>query len=149
MKDHFGCVVAMKSPAHITLIPPFWFAHEREIELMKTLQLFNSNFVPGKIDLDGFSHFRKRVLYIQLNENVWLSELQSRAEKHFMEKFGDSIKKDDRPFHPHVTIANRDMKPSHFEKAWEHFYNEEFKVSFDTSGISLLKLGPGKWNVVE
>ena len=114
MKDHFGCVVAMKSPAHITLIPPFWLAHEREIELMKTLQLFNSNFAPGKIDLDGFSHFRKKVLYIQVKENVWLSELKSQAEKHFMEKFGDCIKKDDRSFHPHVTIANRDMKPGSF-----------------------------------
>lgn len=30
MKDRFGCVVAMKSPAHITLIPPFWLAHEMQ-----------------------------------------------------------------------------------------------------------------------
>src|SRR5688572_23648220 len=148
MKDHFGCVVAMKSPAHITLIPPFWFAHDREIELIKAVQSFNNDWPIQKIDLDGFAHFRKKVLYIHVKENVLLIELKSQAENHFMEKFADSIKKDDRPFHPHITIANRDMKPAHFEKAWEHFYNEEFKVSFDSSTISLLRLGPGKWNIV-
>jgi 2'-5' RNA ligase len=65
-----------------------------------------------------------------------------------MEKIGDSIKKDDRPFHPHITIANRDMKPARFEKAWEHFSNKEFTESFDTNSIFLLKLNDGKWNVI-
>jgi 2'-5' RNA ligase len=82
MKDNFGCVVAMKSPAHITLIPPFWFACDREIELMKALQFFNSNPIVQKIELDGFSHFRKKVLYIQVKENILLNELKSQAEKH-------------------------------------------------------------------
>ena len=30
MKDVYGCVVALKSPAHITLIPPFWCKEELE-----------------------------------------------------------------------------------------------------------------------
>lgn len=148
MKDRFGCMAAMKSPAHITLIPPFWFAPEREIELIETLQFFNNNFAGNKIDLDGFSHFGKEVLYIQVKENILLSELKNHAEKHFMEQFGDSIKKDDRPFHPHITIANRDMKPAHFAKAWEHFSNKKFNESFDINSISLLKLGQDNWNVI-
>ncbi len=148
MKDNFGCVVAMKSPAHITLIPPFWFASDREIELMNALQFFNSNPIVQKIELDGFSHFRKKVLYIQVKENDLLNEFKSLAEKYFMEKIGDVIKKDDRPFHPHITIANRDMKPAHFEKAWDHFNNGEYKVSFDASALSLLRLGSGQWSVV-
>ena len=148
MKDRFGCMVAMKSPAHITLIPPFWLAHEREIELINTLQLFSSNFGSNKIDLDGFSHFGKRVLYIQVKENILLGELKNQAERHFMLRIGDAIKKDERPFHPHITIANRDMKPAHFEKAWEHFSNKNFSESFDISSISLLKLSQARWNVI-
>jgi len=148
MKDRFGCMVAMKSPAHITLIPPFWLANELEIELIKTLQLLSINFASNKIDLDGFSHFGKRVLYIQVKENILLSDLKNQAERHFMERIGDAIKKDDRPFHPHITIANRDMKPAHFEKAWEHFSNKKFRESFDINSISLLKLGQAKWSVI-
>ena len=65
-----------------------------------------------------------------------------------MERIGDAIKKDDRFFHPHITIANRDMKPAHFEKAWEHFSNKKFSETFDMNSISLLKLGQAKWNVI-
>ena len=148
MKDRFGCVVAMKSPAHITLIPPFWLAQERENELMNTILSFNVEHGLQKIELEGFSHFRKNVLYIQVKKNTWLSELKSLTEKHFMERTGDVIKKDDRPFHPHITIANRDMKPAHFEKAWEHFSSKEFSEAFDMNSISLLKLIQAKWNVI-
>ena len=147
MKDRFGCVVAMKSPAHITLIPPFWFMLEREHELVNTVQSF-VNIFSQKIELDGFSHFRKKVLFVRIMENASLDELKSEVEQYFTGKIGAIFKKDDRPFHPHITIANRDMKPSHFEDAWEHFSEHIFKESFNADSISLLKLNPGGWAVI-
>jgi 2'-5' RNA ligase len=147
MKDRFGCVVAMRSPAHITLIPPFWFMHEREHELVNPVQAF-INPSPQKIELDGFSHFRKKVLFARVKENPSLNELKSEAERYFTGKIGASFRIDERPFHPHVTIANRDMKPSHFEEAWQHFSNKTFQESFDSNSIALLKLNPGGWTVI-
>jgi len=148
MKERFGCVVALKSPAHITLIPPFWFQQEKENELLQALQSFKSGIAIQEIELDSFLHFGKRVLYVHVKENLLIGEIKNQVEKHFMEKIAGSIKKDDRPFHPHITIANRDMKPSHFEKAWEYFSNKEFKETFYTNTISLLRLNPGKWDVI-
>jgi 2'-5' RNA ligase len=148
MKEQFGCVVALKSPAHITIIPPFWLDEIRENELLQTLQSFSSRLPEVKIQLEGFNHFRNRVLFINVEENKILNDLKIQTENHFMESFGNCIKKDNRPFHPHITIANRDMKPSHFEKAWEYFSKKEFKESFTNKTISLLKLSPGKWNVI-
>ena len=148
MKNRFGCRVAMKSPAHITLIAPFWFAHERENELMRTIQSFGNIVPTQKIELDGFSHFRKRVLFVQVKENPSLGDLKDRVEHHFRESIGNSIEKDDRPFHPHITIANRDMKPSDFEEAWEHFSKKEFRESFEVNSICLLKLDLARWNVI-
>ncbi len=147
MKDRFGCVVAMRSPAHITLIPPFWFVIEREYELVKPLQSFVYTS-SQKIELDGFSHFRKKVLFVSVKQNPFLNELKREAERYFTGKIGTIFKIDDRPFHPHVTIANRDMKPSHFDEAWEHFSDKTFKESFDSNSISLLKLNPGGWTVI-
>jgi len=147
MKDHFGCVVAMKSPAHITLIPPFWFMLERENELVNAIQSFIDTF-SEKIELDGFSHFRKKVLFVRIIENASLGELKTEVEKYFTGKIGAIFKKDDRPFHPHVTIANRDLKPPHFGEAWEYFSNMGFKASFNSNSISLLKLNPGAWTVI-
>lgn len=148
MKEKFGCVVALKSPAHITLIPPFWLEETREAALQQALQSFSTNGNQLEIRLEGFSHFNKRVLFILVKENLALEEIKKQTEKHFIQQFGEIIKTDDRPFHPHVTIANRDLKPFDFTKAWEHFSKKDFKETFRWVTISLLKLGSDKWNVI-
>jgi len=148
MKEQFGCVVALKSPAHITLIPPFWLEQEKETALQHTLQSLPINIDEAGINLQGFSHFNKRVLFIHVKENPALEEIRQQTEKHFIQMFGNSIKAGNRPFHPHITIANRDIKPSDFIKAWEYFVKKDFKEMFRVKSISLLKLGPDKWNVI-
>lgn len=148
MKEGFGCMVAKKSPAHITLIPPFWLEEEREKGLLQTLNNFQTDMDELEIQLNGFSHFGKRVLFVRVNKNPGLEELKIQTENHFCASFADSIKKDDRHFHPHVTIATRDIKPSHFMEAWEYFRNKQFTETFRVKTISLLKLSQGKWNVL-
>lgn len=147
MRDQFGCIVAMKSPAHITLIPPFWVPDSEEEKLLDTLQSFASTMDELTIRLNGFSHFKKRVLFVDVKTFPELEQLKKQAEDHFT-NFFPAIKKDTRPFHPHITIANRDMKPSHFEKAWEHFSKKVHDEFFVVNEITLLKLGPGRWDVI-
>lgn len=146
MRDQFGCVVAMKSPAHITLIPPFWLPDSEEEKLLDALQSFASTIGELTIPLNGFSHFRKRVLFVDVETSPELEQLKKQAEDHFVKIF-PAIKKDTRPFHPHITIANRDMKPSHFEKAWEYFKLLKLDENLTTKTVMLLKLVNGKWSI--
>jgi 2'-5' RNA ligase len=148
MRDRFGCTVALKSPAHITLIAPFWLKEQGEIQLLEVLRTFSSDIDELKIEMEGFSHFGRRVLYIHVKENPGIEELSSQVQDHFIRSFGNAIKKDDRPFHPHITIATRDIKPDAFAKAWEHFSKQEFVSMFTTRTVNLLKLSPGRWNVI-
>ena len=148
MKEQFGCIVALKSPGHITLIPPFWLDNTREATLQETLQSFKASLGNLKIELDGFSHFNKRVLFVQVKENLQMEKLQKQADEHFKQSFSDAIRKDQLPFHAHVTIANRDMKPFHFEMAWQYFSVKEFHEKFFIKTISLLRLNMGKWGVI-
>lgn len=148
MKEQFGCTVAMKSPAHITLVPPFWLEEEREKELLDTFSTFRDKTDEITIILNGFDHFGKRVLFVRVDDNPALTGLKSHAEDHLIKAFHKKIKIDIRPFHPHVTIANRDMKPGHFIKAWEYFSAKAFSCSFQTKQISLLKLSLAKWQVI-
>src|SRR5436189_5836537 len=104
MKEQFGCVVALRSPAHITLIPPFWLEQPRETVLQQTLQSLTINMTDPEINLQGFSHFNKKVLFINVKEDPALEEIKRQTEKHFIQEFSSSIKTDDRAFHPHVTI---------------------------------------------
>ena len=148
MKERFGCVVALKSPAHITLIPPFWLEEEKETILQHTCTSFASELPELTIGIQGFSHFSKKVLYAVVTGNPAIEELKKQVEVHFVSSF-DVIKKDERPFHPHITIATRDLKPSDFIKAWDYFSTKEFTTTFTTQTISLLKLIEGKWNVIK
>lgn len=148
MRDHFGCTVALKSAAHITLVTPFWVKNESERLLIDTLQSFETDKLPAEIELQGFSHFSNRVIFVTVNENQQLAALRNETEDHFIQSFRKFIKPDERPFHPHVTIANRDIKPADFIKAWEHFSREKLQESFSTNTLSLLKLTQGKWTVL-
>lgn len=148
MKEQFGCITALKSPAHITLVPPFWLQAERKGALLQALQEFKSDIGELEIQLDGFSHFGKRVLFVQVNQNPGLEEIKIQTENHFIASSADFVKKDNRPFHPHVTIATRDMKPSDFEKAFDYFSCKEFKMIFQTKTLSLLKLNIGRWEIL-
>lgn len=148
MKTRFGCTVALKSPAHITLVAPFWLENEKEYMLIETLRSFHPAIGGFDIRLEGFGHFGKRVLFIDVKENQYLNQLKAEAEKHFQASFPGVINKDDRVFQPHVTIANRDLQFSHFDKAWEYFSTIEFSENFTGVSASLLKLVEGKWVVI-
>lgn len=149
MRERFGCKAALKSPAHLTLIAPFWLEVELERTLKETTQQFQSALLPFDIRLNNFDHFSNRVLFVHTEANESLARLQFETTKHFQLQFPAAVKTDNRPFHPHVTIANRDMSPSAFLKAWERFSKEDYTASFIADGISLLKLQEGKWEVIE
>ena len=148
MKTRFDCTVALKSPAHITLVAPFWLENEKEAELIVSLMAFRSTTGHFDIRLEGFDHFGKRVLFIAVMENLLLKQLKEQVDIHFLESFAGIMKKDTLTFHPHITIANRDMQPSHFEKGWEYFSKIDYSVSFTADSVSLLKLVEGKWKVI-
>jgi 2'-5' RNA ligase len=148
IKDHFGSVVALKSPAHITLIQPFWLEEILEKNLIDVFSLFKCDLGQLDIQLKGFSFFEKRTIFVSVHEDPALTELKSQTESYFINSFGDAIQKEKRPFCPHVTIANRDLKPGDFDKAWQRFAKTEFWESFSTNKISLLKLENGKWEVI-
>jgi 2'-5' RNA ligase len=148
MRDHFNCIVALKSPAHITLVPPFWFPEIEEPQLIGYLHGFSSPATAHPLSISGFSHFEKRVLYAVIDENAWLIDLQASVAAYFggfikIQKPGEG-----KSFHPHITIANRDMKKGDFDKAWQYFSTKKFTESFTPDKLSLLKLREGKWEVV-
>jgi 2'-5' RNA ligase len=149
MKDHYQCTVAQKSAAHITLVKPFWIELTWEDYLVGTLRSYSDPAGPFEISLHGFSHFGKRVIYVDVKHTPLLNDLKKRVEAHFIRSFGDSLKREQILFEPHVTIANRDLKPGDFNKAWEHFRNTRYERTFLADRISLLRLVDGKWIELE
>jgi 2'-5' RNA ligase len=51
----------------------------------------------------------------------------------------------DKPFHPHITLAFRDLKKDKFEIAWQEFKGKKYTEKFDVNGITLLKHDGKVW----
>jgi 2'-5' RNA ligase len=148
MKDQFGCKVALKSPAHITLVPPFRLNPEQEPKLHDLLRFFSPVAKKIEVVLNGFGHFNKRVLFVNVKHNPLLASLKEETEVYFRDALGQVITIESREFNPHVTIANRDLSETAFEKSWPHFSGIPFKDTFPVTSVNLLKIIDGKWQSI-
>jgi 2'-5' RNA ligase len=145
--QNFKSKGALRSPAHITLHLPFRWKKDKEAELIEKLNEFTFG-KPVNIKLKDFADFEPRVLYVAVEPNELLNELQKGVIKFVKENlnlFNEVGNR--RGFHPHVTIAFRDLKKEQFRLAKEYFKDQTFEAEFTATQFCLLKYGPGKWEV--
>ncbi len=140
----FNSRKSLNSPAHITLIPPF-FATENEVgELISGLAESISGTEPFEIRVNGFDRFGKRVIFLNVESNDKLDTLQQRLYDSFAGRYKGKIKPN--RFHAHITVAFRDLEPAVFPKAWEYFSQKEYEYSFTPEAITVLKHADKKWH---
>lgn len=139
MRDRFGCIVALKSPAHITVISPFWMKTDLEPTLKNLIDDFRVSQKGFPINLRDFNCFKPRVIFVDIEKSDSLDSLQAEFQKHLNTTNLVPLKKEISPFHPHITIANRDLLKKDFTEAWQYFQTKRYKASFVADSISLLK----------
>lgn len=147
MRDRFDCHVALRSPAHITLVPPFRMDTGNEAFLVHKLDMFAEQARPFAVCLDGFSAFAPRVLFVAVAENPPLADLQAHLQHYLANADILPVKKETRPFTPHVTIATRDLRKGSFRDAWEYFKTKTYRANWQVTGISLLRHNQKNWDV--
>ncbi len=136
----FGLKGALRSPSHITLHRPFEWKEEKESLLVESLLKFPQ---PATFELrfENFGWFEPRVIYAAMQAQPRLFDLHhalSQFAKRELRLFNEA--EDLRGFHPHVTIAFRDLKKPLFYKLREEFEWRKLSGCFEYSGFSLLKL---------
>lgn len=147
MREHYGCVVALKSPAHITLVPPFWMDLSLEKDLMNDADAFASQQHGFEIHLKNFDAFKPRVIFVGIEKSNELNGLRASLENYLLSLGRYPIKKETRPFHPHLTLANRDLRKKDFAPAFEHFNSIDYEAVFPVTAISLLRHSGTEWDV--
>lgn len=148
MKERYLCEVALKSPAHITLVPPFWMKPALENTLVGAITDFSIHQKNFKVQLENFSHFKPGVIFIGVAENDQLTTMKHDLSRFLLNSGDYPLKEDDRSFHPHVTIATRDLHKTAFTEAWEHFKEKRYAAEWIAQGISLLKHNNRNWDVI-
>lgn len=148
MKERFDCTVALKSPAHITLVPPFWMNPNLETALQTSLGQFSFLQNSFPIWLHDFFHFKPRVIFVNVNKNEQLNSLHGDLNRFLLKADNYPVEKDDCSFEPHVTIATRDLHKKAFHEAWEYFKDKKYEAEWPLRGISLLRHNKQKWDVI-
>ena len=151
--QRFGAKSALKSPAHITLFPPFNWNEAAENALKTTLDGFvlprQTEKRPLSISLKNFGFFRKSTVFVQPEANENLSIFRGTLLTYLSTHIGLSDEKDAaRPFHPHVTIVNRDISEADFEEIWAEYSSKSYEKTFVAVAISLLRHNGTRWEVV-
>jgi 2'-5' RNA ligase len=145
--DTYNSKGALRSPAHITLHMPFEWKEEKEDKLINTLQQFSYKEA-FTIDLLNFFCFAPRVLFVDVVKNETLIQLQSELVSHAKKNLRLLNQANDmRGFHPHITIAFRDLRKEKFYEALEYFKTQSYQASFKANNFCLLKHTGKEWLV--
>lgn len=149
MFETYGTKGALRSPAHITLHMPFSWEERKEDKLIQSLRDFRfpASFT---LQLNGYGCFEPRVVFIQVEENELLTTLQKQLVSYAKSNLQLFNQADDmRGFHPHVTVAFRDLKKPVFYRIWDDYQRQSFQADFNCGTFCLLKHNEQQWNVYE
>ena len=127
---------------------PFEWKTLKEERLINALSQFSTGCHSFEIMLNGFDCFPPRVIFIKVAENEKLRLLQSRLVqfcKTELNLFKANHK--EQPFHPHVTVAFRDLKKSLFPQAWAEVVNQKLDQDFMANHLTLLKHNGKSWDI--
>lgn len=151
MEDKYGCVAAKKSPAHLTIVPPFRAEDEMVANLSDFVTTYNIGLLPFNITLKDYGQFGERVLFVDVERpNQSLVDLEQECMKEFGEKFPGIIFGMKPDFNPHVTIATRDIPEGTLSAARAYFEaNHPIEKSFEAKKLTLYKLENGWWNAID
>lgn len=145
MRDKYRSKASLNSPPHITLYPPFKLEKEEEA-LINDLKQQAAIIEPFRVQLKDFGAFPPRVIFIDVQEQPALHKLQKAISKcldDYVQEEGG--KKEERPYHPHMTLAFRDLSKPYFKEAWKEFNERELSYSWQVDEFTLLRHNGKKW----
>ncbi|MEN9230764.1 MAG: 2'-5' RNA ligase family protein [Thermostichus sp. DG02_5_bins_236] len=148
--DRFSSRAALRSPPHITLVPPFEWPRSEWPALIGSLRVFATSQDSISVELSGFGAFAPHVIYIQVVPSSELQQLQS-AVQTLMQPLlqPKNPATPSRPFVPHITLAFRDLTPGNFRAAWPEFQPRRFQAAFEATDLTLLQHDGQQWQVAE
>jgi 2'-5' RNA ligase len=148
LKVQLNIRYALKSPAHVTLKMPFSYNEAKEKVLLEKLENFLSTKKALKIKVGGTDTFGKRVIFWKIQADSKLTELQADLKTFCKRELSLVDELSDRNYHPHMTIAFKDVKERDFDQAKALIQKSDIDQSWNVCSVELLKRIDGKWVVI-
>lgn len=140
MQKKWGNRSGMKTECHITLVPPF--SCDKTLSEMK--KILDGVTVPQvDVSVRGWGSFGRRTIYAHVEHSSPLELLKEEIEKRLRENL-IRFKRDKR-FMPHITIANRDIKPESFMPSMEYLHDIELDETFTVDSFMIFSFIDWSW----
>jgi 2'-5' RNA ligase len=149
---NFGTKKALQLPVHLTLYPPYKAIPETEQEL-KQLHNWAKSQSTFNIHLKNFDFFDNRkspVVFINVEKNKELTLLHAnftKQLKRILPFLHDPKTKN--TFHPHMTIAYRDVPPEKLPEIKRMYVNRKFEGAFNVKHLYLWRHNGRNWDVID
>jgi len=132
--ERFGSSRALRSPAHITLIPPVRASEKVMMEMDGIIRDVANCWSPMAIDCHDFGSFPPRVIFVRIAQDANLMALAKTLKTRLYDgKF--PVPASDRPFRPHMTIAFRDLAVADYHRAWSWFSEQSYRRTWNAEGV--------------
>jgi len=145
IKDRFQAKYALKSPAHITVKMPFVYNEAKEEKLIEKLGSFTNAYEPMTLTIGGVRTFGNRVIYLNVDAGKDLYGFQKELKTFCKRELNLVDELSDRNFHPHMTIAFKDINKSQFQNILQFSTEINLRLTLEISCILLLKRVNHSW----
>lgn len=145
MANQFGSKAALNSPPHVTLHMPFQYRKDREVRIVEAVQKIQlPSFL---VNHKGFGAFEPRVIFVNVDDSNSLHALRNQTVKICRSNLNlENADYRNQGFHPHMTIAFRDLKKSMFLEAWNIYEKQTFLAEWECNSLWLLKHNGQSWD---
>ena len=149
VRKEYGSAHALRSPPHITLHMPFKWKEEKLPILTEAIERVTRENRPFDIHLKDFDCFPPRVIYVDVAPNADLAKLRHEVVAGMRRLHVLNADYKFKAFHPHVTIAFRDLRKAAFHKAWAYYQDQKLDFEFQVRGIELLRHDKHCWELFQ
>ncbi len=146
--DMWGPKHALRTPPHITVIPPIALTSSEVGWLFGMAYALAGSLPSIRMELNDYGSFKPRVIYVNTIISKELHELYDLWHEALLLKMPHVFDKyPDRPYHPHLTLAHKDVTHPQFDKMWRQYANKKYRASFVADHFCILNHTAEGWEV--
>lgn len=149
MNEKYGCKSGFATPIHVTLVPPFRLPQEYSTKDLENAII--SEILPYSSELkftahiQNFSAFGDRTIFAKVLKDEKWTNLRDKVFNAVIKAAPFCTKKDQRPFTPHLTVANRDIPAGVSTDALKVMNELNLIEDFEVNNITIFERQNGKW----
>ena len=150
MNQKYGCKSGFGTPIHVTLVPPFRLDDKlatADIASALAQMASDKKWHAFNAKIDGFDAFGDRTLFAKVIPSAVWTAFRASVYNTISALSPGNLRRDNRPFQPHITVANRDIPAGASTEALEYLNQLELKAAFSVDNITIFERKDKRWVV--